>query len=299
VVRNFQPGIIPGLLQTAEYARQIMALAGIGLHGGLAAAVAARLGRQQALHDPDRSFEFLLTEAALRYRPAPLQALTAQPGGRRDASTNQTLTAQLDHLAAAVTLETNSFGLIPADAEMHAITRCGFILYEDRTGGQPPLAAVEAPHASLYASDPADVAPYREQLDRLPCAAVVVEDRYSQVFKLARVRPAVVADGLAELQVRWPNVPIVFCEARALAEEWTCRFLAAAHAWAATEAAAIERLTPLAASAAATELAAAPGLPEPSAAEVRAWAGATGRAVPGRGKLRPEIWAAWRTVHRG
>jgi ERCC4 domain-containing protein len=137
------------------------------------------------------------------------------------------------------------------------------------------------------------------ELAALPRAAVVVEDRYSQVFKLARVRPALVADGLAELQVRWPNVPIVFCEARALAEEWTYRFLAAAHAWAATEAAAIERLTPLAVSAAATELAAAPGLPEPSTAEVRAWARAAGLAVPGRGKLRPEIWAAWRTAHRG
>jgi hypothetical protein len=73
-----------------------MALADIGYHGSHAAAVAARLGRQEALHNPDRSFEFLPTEAALRYRPAPPQALTAQPGGRRDAITNQTLTAQLD-----------------------------------------------------------------------------------------------------------------------------------------------------------------------------------------------------------
>jgi len=176
VVRNFQPGIIPGLLQTAEYARRIMALAGIGHHGGHAAAVAARLGRQQALHDRDRSFEFLLTEAALRYRPAPPQTRTAQPGGRRDASTNQTRTAQLDHLAAVVTLETISFGVIPADAEMHAITRCGFILYDDRTGGQPPLAAVETPHASLYASDPADFALYREQLDRLRQSALYGAD---------------------------------------------------------------------------------------------------------------------------
>jgi hypothetical protein len=56
VVRNFQPGIIPGPLQTAEYARQIMALADVGHHGGHAAAGAARLGRQQALHDPGRSF---------------------------------------------------------------------------------------------------------------------------------------------------------------------------------------------------------------------------------------------------
>jgi hypothetical protein len=63
-------------------------------------------------------------------------------------------------------------------------------------------------------------------LDR---AAVVVEDRYSQVFKLDRVRPSVVADGLAELQVLFPTVPIVFCETRTLAEEWTYRFLGAAY----------------------------------------------------------------------
>ena len=68
-------------------------------------------------------------------------------------------------------------------------------------------------------------------LAALPRAAVVVEDRYSQLFKLDRVRPALIADGLAELQVRWPNVPIVFCETRTLAEEWTYRFLAAAHSW--------------------------------------------------------------------
>ncbi|HTW09374.1 MAG TPA: ERCC4 domain-containing protein [Acidimicrobiales bacterium] len=80
------------------------------------------------------------------------------------------------------------------------------------------------------------------ELAALPRAAVVVEDRYSQVYKQDRLRPALVADGLAELQVRWPNVPIVFCEARGLAEEWTYRFLAAAHAWYSTEAAAIVRV---------------------------------------------------------
>ena len=59
------------------------------------------------------------------------------------------------------------------------------------------------------------------ELAALPRAAVVVEDRYSQVFALDRVRPATVVDGLAELQVRWPMIPIVFCETRKLAEEWT------------------------------------------------------------------------------
>jgi hypothetical protein len=65
-------------------------------------------------------------------------------------------------------------------------------------------------------------------LASLPRAAVVVEDRYSSIFKLTRVRPRIVADGLAELQVRYPNVPIVFCETRPLAQEWAYRFLGAA-----------------------------------------------------------------------
>jgi hypothetical protein len=128
-------------------------------------------------------------------------------------------------------------------------------------------------------------------LAALPRAAVVVEDRYSQLFRLDRVRPAVVADGLAELQIRWPNVPIVFCETRQLAEEWTYRFLAAAHVWAITEHAALQRISPTRIDV--TELDQAAAAPEPSTAEVRAWARAVGLPVPNRGRLRPDIWQAW------
>lgn len=65
-------------------------------------------------------------------------------------------------------------------------------------------------------------------LAEVPRAAVVVEDRYSAVFKLEHVRPALVADLVGECQVRWPTVPVVFAENRALAQEWAYRFLAAA-----------------------------------------------------------------------
>jgi ERCC4 domain len=134
------------------------------------------------------------------------------------------------------------------------------------------------------------------ELAALPRAAVVVEDRYSQVFTLDRVRPALVADGLAEAQVRWPGVPIVFCETRALAEEYTYRFLAAAHTWADTETAAIDRIG---VDTATSDLLAAPAAPEPSTAEVRAWARHHNIAVPDRGRLRPEIWRAWRAAASG
>lgn len=62
----------------------------------------------------------------------------------------------------------------------------------------------------------------------LPRATLVVEDRYAAVFKLPHVRPGLVAEGLAEAQVRFPQVPVVFCETRSLAQEWTYRFLGAA-----------------------------------------------------------------------
>jgi ERCC4 domain len=137
------------------------------------------------------------------------------------------------------------------------------------------------------------------ELSALPRAAVVVEDRYSAIFKLDWIRPAVVADGLAELQVRWPNVPIVFCETRQLAEEWTYRFLAAAQTWAEGEDAAIRRIAPATADADAGSLADAPAQPGPSTAEVRAWARSHGLSVPDRGKLRPEIWEAWETAQAG
>ena len=67
-------------------------------------------------------------------------------------------------------------------------------------------------------------------------AAIVVEDRWADVFRLKHVPPSMVAEMLAAAQVRYPNVPIVFCENRLLAQEWAYRFLGAAAAYADEEA---------------------------------------------------------------
>jgi ERCC4 domain len=132
-------------------------------------------------------------------------------------------------------------------------------------------------------------------LPALRRAAVVVENRYSQVLKLDWVRPAVVADGLAELQIRWPSVPIVFSGARQLAEEWTYRYLAAAHAWASTELALAERSS---GDSVKPATATAPGAPEPTTSEVRAWARGKGITVPRSWPARPDIWQAWRDAQQ-
>ncbi len=65
-------------------------------------------------------------------------------------------------------------------------------------------------------------------LAALPRAAVVVEDRYSNLFKLEHTKPGFVTEMLAALSIRYPTVPIHFCETRPLAEEWTYRYLGAA-----------------------------------------------------------------------
>jgi ERCC4 domain len=127
-------------------------------------------------------------------------------------------------------------------------------------------------------------------LASMPRSALVVEDRWSQVFKLERVRPSVVAEGIAEAQVRFPTVPIVFAETRQLAQEWTYRFLGAAitHHLESDHGAALEAALP-----------AAPAIAPaaPPIAVVRAWAIATGFPVSDRGRLRPEIFAAYDSAH--
>lgn len=124
------------------------------------------------------------------------------------------------------------------------------------------------------------------ELATVPRAAIVVEDRYAAVYRLDRVRPAVVADGLAECQVAFPTVPVVFADSRKLAEEWTYRFLAAAAAGATLDEGGL---------AVVTSLATPPPLPPApaSTAEVRAWAVAHGHAVSDRGRIPARVRAAY------
>lgn len=99
------------------------------------------------------------------------------------------------------------------------------------------------------------------------------------------------ADGIAEAQVRFPSVPILFCESRPLAQEWTYRFLGAAVAEVAADAPATELVERL------PQAGPIPP-PEPTTAEVRAWATAAGLPIKPRGKLAPEVWAAYRAAHQ-
>jgi Domain of unknown function (DUF5753) len=98
-MRLFQPNVVPGLLQTAEYARHVLQAGGYGSEN-LADAVAARVERQTVLYDETKSFRFVITEGALRWRLCPAPAHLAQ----------------LDRVSSLSTLANVSVGVIPWDA---------------------------------------------------------------------------------------------------------------------------------------------------------------------------------------
>jgi hypothetical protein len=92
------------------------------------------------------------------------------------------------------------------------------------------LAAVERKSLDNFAATLSDgtLAFQLQRLGELPLAAVVVEGRYSALYKLEHVNGSWLVDQLARLEVRYPEVHLVFADSRRYAEEWTYRFLTAA-----------------------------------------------------------------------
>lgn len=156
---SFLPSLVPGLLQTAEYARLVFIASDLTGEQDYAAAVQRRLDRQQLLYDRSHTFEFVLTEAALRWRPGPRELLVAQ----------------LDRIASVATLSNVTIGVIPLDVEAHAIPWHGFTLNEHVDDGEP-FVEVETMHAYLTVERPADVEVYRRQYGVLRESAVVGQE---------------------------------------------------------------------------------------------------------------------------
>jgi hypothetical protein len=131
------------------------------------------------------------------------------------------------------------------------------------------------------------------ELSGLARAAVVVEDRYSRIFALEHFSGSRVAEALAEAQARFPSVPIVFCETRPLAQEWTYRWLGAC----------LAELS-AAAGTASVEVTFAPGgvvppapVRRPQPAAVRAWARENGLAVSDHGRIPADVVRRYEVAH--
>jgi transcriptional regulator with XRE-family HTH domain len=161
-IRMFQPNLVPGLLQTAEYARRAIELATDAQDVGLG--VARRMTRQQILYDRGKSFEFLITEGALRWRIAPADAHAGQ----------------LHHLASLATLENVSLGVIPWHAQVGAHQTTMFCVFDDA------LAYVELHNGEVATEDQQDIAHYAAVFAALKDSAVTGEDAIDELQRIAQ-----------------------------------------------------------------------------------------------------------------
>lgn len=148
-IRLFQDTVVPGLLQTAEYARRVFGLANPPGQQDIAAAVAARLERQQALFDQTKRFELLIYEAALRWPVASPPAMLGQ----------------LDRIGSLLDLPNVQIGLIPLSGPATTLLPSGFCVFGDDP--EDILVTVETLTAELHIRDAQDVQEYLETFARL------------------------------------------------------------------------------------------------------------------------------------
>jgi transcriptional regulator with XRE-family HTH domain len=150
--RVYEPGLIPGLLQTAEYASTIIAhaIALNNLPNDLDVAVATRMERQTVLYSGDRRFSFVLEEQALRTQV-----------GRTDV-----MVGQLDRLLAVMSLQRLSLGIIPAAGKRHTWPSAGFWVFDDDT------VHVETPSAELTITQRGEISVFERKFDRHRKSAV-------------------------------------------------------------------------------------------------------------------------------
>jgi transcriptional regulator with XRE-family HTH domain len=140
IVRCFEVVVVPGLLQTAEYARHRL-VGGLRFGGGPADvddAVAARMTRQNILYRPDMKLHIVTTEAALRLQLCPADVMAGQ----------------LDRLIAASTINNVRFGVIPFDADYRRAPLNGFWIYDEEMVHAETLTAV------LHLSEPTEISSY-------------------------------------------------------------------------------------------------------------------------------------------
>jgi hypothetical protein len=154
-LREYRPLLVPGLLQTPAYARAVYEAMHTTGRPDIAEAVAARMNRQAILYSEGKRFEFVLTEAGLRWRLGPPELMLAQ----------------LDRLGQVATLPNVWLGIIPLHALVTTWHSHGFVIFDDRQDG--PVVHVETLTSGLNVRNPDDVGRYLEAFERLQAAAVV------------------------------------------------------------------------------------------------------------------------------
>lgn len=144
--RVYEPGLVPGLFQTPDYASAIIAAAieFEQIPNDLDQALAARLQRQQVLHTGDRRFLVVLEEQALRTR----------------VGNTQVMTDQLHRLLEIMPLHRISLGIIPSMGQRHTWTSSGFWIFDQHT------VHVETPSAELTITQHSEITVFEKKFAR-------------------------------------------------------------------------------------------------------------------------------------
>lgn len=157
-LRSYQPGLIPGLLQTPEYARELLSLPCGPLALGetpeeIERMIAARVKRQEILYQPGRRLRFVVGEPALRTPPGSIE----------------TLIGQLDRLTAVAGLSSVELGIGLLGEPMPVFPLSGFALADDH-------ASIETLSGEQTLSDPPEVELYAKAFEQLMAAAATGPD---------------------------------------------------------------------------------------------------------------------------
>ncbi len=162
--RIYEPDVIPGLLQTRDYAVAVLAtfIDFIRVPDDAEEGAAARLERQKVLTHGDRHFHMVIGE----------QALHTNMGGP------EVMAAQLEHLMAVLTLPRLQLGIIPADAPYRVPLNNGFWILDEA------LVQFDTYSAELSLVRPDEIALYERAFERL--AALAVYDAEAKGMILAR-----------------------------------------------------------------------------------------------------------------
>lgn len=150
-ITEYQPGMIPGLVQTPAYARELLSRT-IGGLAGLAdarheidAIVAERIRRQELLYEPGQEVELLIGQAALYNYPG----------------LHSTMIGQLDRLVSLTGLDTLRVGIVPFDAPMTVLPLCNFTVHD------ADLVIIESLSGEQRHSDPDEVKAYLDAVAAL------------------------------------------------------------------------------------------------------------------------------------
>ena len=74
----YQSEVVPGLLQTPDYARRLREIHSLLPAAEIPASVLSLMNRQTVLFDESKQFDLVMTETALRWRPGPASVMLAQ-----------------------------------------------------------------------------------------------------------------------------------------------------------------------------------------------------------------------------